>query len=310
MPFINDPKSLALLGGAAALLAALLWSAAAVIFRKLGENIPPTELNLVKGSLAVTMMIVTTLLLGEKSPNTSTFTLILLALSGIIGIGLGDTAYFESLNKLGTRLALLMGVLSPPMAGLISWGFLGEKLLAISWLGIMITLVGVSWVIMQEQSDHPVKRQMWIGLIFAFIASLSQSIGAVISRYALTSSDISALQTAIIRLLAGIGSLLIVIAFQKGKRFAWLNKSDAVNPTPRKLLGMIALVGFIGTYLAIWLQQVALQLAPAGITQTLLSTSPIFILPIAALRGEKVSWKAVLGVIISLAGVVLLFSVS
>lgn len=303
-----ETSSLVIFGGAAALFAAFLWSAAAVIFRKLGENIPPAELNLVKGSLAVTMMIVTTLLLGEKAPNSNTYTLILLALSGIIGIGLGDTAYFESLNKLGARLALLMGVLSPPITGLISWIFLGEKLAVISWVGITITLAGVSWVIMQEQSEHPVKRQLWMGLFFALVASLSQSVGAVFSRYALISSDISALQTAIIRLLAGIASLLVIIAFQKGVHFSWLRRPAEGAPTPQKLIGMIALVGLIGTYLAIWLQQISLQLAPAGIAQTFLSTSPIFILPIAAIRGEKITWKAVVGVIISLAGVVLLFS--
>jgi drug/metabolite transporter (DMT)-like permease len=72
----------------------------------------------------------------------------------------------------------------------------------------------------------------------------------------------------------------------------------------------VALVGLIGTYSAIWLQQVSLEYAPVGIAQTLLSTSPIFILPIVALRGEKVTWKAVAGAVVSLAGVVILFTAS
>lgn len=79
------------------------------------------------------------------------------------------------------------------------------------------------------------------------------------------------------------------------------------NPLQGKLLGSIVLVGLIGTYSAIWLQQVALQYAPVGIAQTLLSTSPIFILPIAWFRKEPVTWKSVLGAFISLLGVVMLF---
>jgi drug/metabolite transporter (DMT)-like permease len=133
-------------------------------------------------------------------------------------------------------------------------------------------------------------------------------VGAVFSRYALTSSTISALQTAIIRILAGIASLVVILLFSRSRPFRWLREPKQDGTPPEKLLAMIALVGFMGTYIAIWLQQISLQYAPVGIAQTLLSTSPIFILPIAALRKEKVTWKSILGVVISLAGVVVLFS--
>jgi drug/metabolite transporter (DMT)-like permease len=65
---------------------------------------------------------------------------------------------------------------------------------------------------------------------------------------------------------------------------------------------------FFSTYLAIWLQQVSLKFAATGIAQALSSTSPLFILPIAAAMGEKISPRAVLGVVIALAGVWLLLS--
>jgi drug/metabolite transporter (DMT)-like permease len=122
------------------------------------------------------------------------------------------------------------------------------------------------------------------------------------------SSDISALQTAIVRLLAGIISLVIVILFIQKTRFEWLSGKERGKPSVGVLIRNVALVGLIGTYSAIWLQQISLEYAPVGIAQTLLSTSPIFILPIVALRGEKVSWKAVLGALVSMTGVVILFS--
>lgn len=292
------------------MLAALLWSIAAVIFRKLGEDIPPAELNLLKGSIAVIAMILTSLLLKEAIPTISGTTLALLAVSGIVGIGVGDTAFFYSLNYLGTRLALLMGVMAPPMAGLISWLFLGENLGPVSWLGILITLAGVAWVIFQENRAGEPIRHLIRGVLVALLATLSQAVGAVLSRYALISSDITALQTAIVRLLAGIVALLIVILFIQKTRFEWMTGKAARKTSARILVRNVALVGLIGTYSAIWLQQVSLEYAPVGIAQTLLSTSPIFILPIVALRGEKVTWKAVAGAVVSLAGVVILFTAS
>lgn len=309
MLFSSSITSSIILGGGAALVAAFLWAVATIIFSKLGEDIPPAELNLVKCSFAVLFMIITSLVLGETLPRAGVMPYLLLALSGIIGIGLGDTAYFESLNFLGSKLALLMVVLAPPMAGIISWAFLGEVLKPVSWLGIFITLIGVAWVIWEEQQDGKHSSQhLWRGIGFGLIACLTQAVGAVFSRYALTESTISALQTAIIRLLAGILSLILLVAFSRKTALKWLRQPSQGARSPAKLLGMIVLVGFLGTYTAIWLQQISLQYAPVGIAQTLLSTSPIFILPIAAIRGEKVTWKSVAGVVIALAGVVVLFS--
>jgi drug/metabolite transporter (DMT)-like permease len=309
---IATNSSQVIFGGFAALIAALLWAVAAIIFRRLGENIPPGELNLIKGSLAVLLMIATTLILNEALPIMPALTIILLLISGIVGIGIGDTAYFESLNYMGSRLALLLGMIAPPLTGILAWLFFRETISLIGWLGIAITIGGVAWVITEEQSaENKIKINYKQGLKFAVIASLSQSIGAVISRYAMTEQGVtvSALQTAIIRLLAGIVYLIIFIAVSKKTPFLWLRKDEHGSwISSWKLVRMIALVGFIGTYSAIWLQQVSIQYAPVAIAQTLLSTSPLFILPIIALRGEKLSFRAVVGAIIALAGIVLLFT--
>ena len=297
------------IGGAAAIIAALLWAIATVIFHTLGEKIHPTELNLVKCSFAVTLMILTTLLLRESLPKAGWLPYVLLAVSGIVGIGIGDTAYFAALNQLGARVTLLLTVLAPPMAGVLSWMFLGETLQPLAWLGIFVTMGGIAWVIWQENQDQVFQnRSLGREIFFALIASLGQAIGAILSRYALTSTSISALQTAIIRLLAGILSLALVVFFFRKNTFTWLRSPESIQVNRKQLLGLIAVVGFLGTYTAIWLQQVALQYAPVGITQTLLSTSPLFILPIALIRKEKVTWVAAIGAVISILGVVLLFT--
>ncbi|MEL6456276.1 MAG: EamA family transporter, partial [Cyanobacteria bacterium J06623_5] len=49
-----------------------------------------------------------------------------------------------------------------------------------------------------------------------------------------------------------------------------------------------------------------LKYTAAGIAQALLATSPLFILPMAALLGERISQRAIWGVAAALAGVWLL----
>jgi drug/metabolite transporter (DMT)-like permease len=75
----------------------------------------------------------------------------------------------------------------------------------------------------------------------------------------------------------------------------------------KKLLGIIAITALFSTYLGIWLQQTAIKYTATGIAQALISTSPLFVLPIALWMGEKVSFRAFLGVLVALGGIALLF---
>jgi drug/metabolite transporter (DMT)-like permease len=82
----------------------------------------------------------------------------------------------------------------------------------------------------------------------------------------------------------------------------WLKRQD------RNRTGILVItVVFFGTFLGIFLQQLSLQRIPAGITQTLIATSPIFVLPISALLGEKISLRAVFGALLAIIGVALIF---
>ena len=67
----------------------------------------------------------------------------------------------------------------------------------------------------------------------------------------------------------------------------------------------------LGTVGGIWLMQVsAMHADKAGIAATLLTTSPLFVLPIVAMIGEHLSKRAVLGALVTIAGVALLFAFS
>ena len=71
--------------------------------------------------------------------------------------------------------------------------------------------------------------------------------------------------------------------------------------------GLHWISSFIGTFLGIWLQQISLKYAAAGVAQTLFSTSPLFVIPIVILTGERVSLRAVLGALLAMIGVGFLF---
>ncbi|MGD1898681.1 MAG: DMT family transporter [Phormidesmis sp.] len=304
------------LGEGAALLAAFLWAAATLMFGRLGQRLSPLVLNIVKGAFAIAMMVITLLLQTHLStdavglPDLPTDAIVYLAISGALGIGLGDTAYFSAINTLGARRALLLETLAPPMAAVLAWAFLREQLSLSAVAGIALTLIGIAWVI-SERVPGTTAQKTGAGIKIALLATFCQASGAVLSRAALAETAVSPLWSGLTRLSAGL-LLMSVLAFfriepaqdTKLKRLRWKSAIDSLR-SPR-LLGAVAIAAFFGTYLGIWLQQVALKHTAAGIAQALLATSPLFVLPMAAVLGERISWRAVGGAALALMGVWLL----
>ena len=290
-------------GDLAALAGALLWAIASVVYSDIGRHIPPRELNLAKGILALVMLGLTLLVVGDSLPSDEPLALGLLLVSGVIGIGLGDTAFFASLKLVGARRVLLLGMLAPPLAALIALLFLGEALSLTAWLGMGMTVLGVAWVVTERVPNAgPGSGHLARGILLGSLAALAQATGAVLAHFALVHTSISPLWGTAVRLAAGVVLLMIWVAAARRPVGRWMT-----DEKPGQLWGRLLFAVFTGTYLSMWLHQVALKLAPAGIAQTLYSTSPLFVLPFAAWTGERITARAVLGAIVALVGIGLLF---
>ncbi|WGV24493.1 DMT family transporter [Halotia branconii] len=289
----------------AALSAACLWAIASVVYGLLGQRIPPLQLNLIKGVIAIALLVLTIVITSESLPNLTFAPICLLFLSGAVGIGLGDTAFLAAINYLGARRVLLIGTLSPPITAIAAMIFLQEQLNFEAWCGILLTILGVAWVVTERvpgTSDDSVTH-IWQGIGFGLLAAITNATGAVLSRAAFATISISPLWAALLRLSAGVLVILVCILFSEDR------KAKAFYPYWQSW--RVILTSFFaaacGTYLGIWLQQTAIKLTAAGIAITLMQTSPLFVIPIAICMGEKVSWRAIAGVIIAIAGIGLLF---
>lgn len=289
-------------GEIAALTAALIWAIASSIYASLGKQVSPLVLNLAKGIIAIACIGLTLLLRPLDWPTVPGWATGLLLLSGAIGIGLGDTAFFTSLNCLGARRGLLLESLAPPMAALIAFATLREILPWQAWIGILLTVAGVGWVVVERTPQTEVAQmQPRRGILAGMLAALAQAVGAVMSRAALMEASVDPLWSTGVRLLGGLWILIILVGWQR-QQSALID----VGRSPR-VLATVALTAVMGTYIAIWLQQTALKFTEAGIAQALGATSPLFVIPIAIWMGDRVSGRAVAGMAIALAGIWLLF---
>ena len=290
-------------GELAALAASLLWAAASILYSQIGRQITPLRMNLLKNVLAAGMLIVSLLPGGALFYGVDSFSLILLLISGAVGIGVGDTAYFHALKIIGPRRSLLIMILSPPITGIIALVFLGEQLSLGAWTGILLTIMGVSWVISERVSgsgsDSP---NILRGIYFGFLAAFAQAVGAILSHAVFLHTNLSPMRSAFLRVIGGILIGAVWMLMVKSTENTRFRARHSV-----RLWIKIGFTVFVGTYLALWLQQVSLKFTAAGIAQTLFATSPLFALPFAIWMGERVSVRAILGSVLAIIGVGFLF---
>ncbi|KFI13279.1 DMT family transporter [Vibrio coralliilyticus] len=290
-------------GEIAALSAAVVWALATWIYSQFSHHFSAMQLNIVKGVAASGMMLVVMPWVEMPTMAISSIHLAILAVSGIIGIAVGDSAYFASLKRIGANKTLLLESLAPPLSGVLALVALGSVLPLQSWLGVLLTTLAVTFVIFQPDASG--EQTNWSGVGFGLLASVCQASGVVISHYALVAGDLPPLLGALIRLSVGVLAVAMVIVLFEQKPFSSMRKhlGQLTKSAFLWLLGAI----FVGTFLALWLQQIALKHASPAIAQTLIATSPLFMLFIYMLKGEKVTAKSIIGTLAAVGGISLFF---
>ncbi|MDN7135313.1 DMT family transporter [Pseudidiomarina terrestris] len=291
------------IGPLAALFAALFWALATLLYSQAGSYLSASQLNLVKGFVAVPLLFMVGLATSQLVQFDGSAAAWLLLASGVIGITLGDTLYFTALRRIGPWHTMLFEYLAPPFAAIIAWVWLREAMSFAEISAALVVLFGILVIVTergQRQGTTPLTRA---GAAAATGAALCQALGLVMAFEALVSFDVNPLQAAFVRLAAGTAALTVALLLLKPSII--LQTRSALRHTSLPWL-FVAIV--MGTFLAIWLQQTAIAYLHPGLAQTLLATAPLWLIPIQWFRGEPPSVRSILGALIAVTGIALLFS--
>ena len=170
-----------LIGALAALAAAFCWTVASSLWRRLPTSLSAAELNLLKNLLAVAVLLPLVLGRGGFGDPGS---LLLLALSGVVGIAAGDSFYFAALRRLGTRRTLTIDAGGPAVAAVGGALWLAELPEAGQWLGLALITAALLLVAWQRPAVGGAGRRELQGVLLALAALLCGSSGALLSRAA------------------------------------------------------------------------------------------------------------------------------
>jgi len=284
---------------------ALCWVGTAVLFTKAGERMGSMVVNLLRLVMALGILVlVAWATRGMPWPTDATeHAWLWLSISGLVGFTFGDLCLFRAFLLLGPRLSTLMMSFAPPLAAVAGWIWLGERLGPLQVAGMLTTLAGVVWAVLDRTPSAaalaPPSAKRW-GLLLGFCGALGQGVGLVLSKYGMGDYEVIAANQ--IRVFAGmVGFLVLFTVFGWWPR-VWRSLRDGPG------LGYTAGGAFAGPFLGVTLSLMAVQHTEAGVAASIMGTTPVLIIPYMMWVGkERVGLGGVLGAVVAVAGVAMLF---
>jgi len=290
-----------LLGESACLIASLFWAVSVVLFRSPIAAWGARTANLVKCLLGTVLLVATLPFFGGPMVFASIpqRDLWVIAVSGLVGLTIGDTLLFAAINRLGAHKTLVLHTFAPVFAGLLA-AIAGERLSAVQLGGAAVVVVGVVVVVGAGGSRANGERNLALGgITLAVLAAFCQGAGIVLAKEGL--GTLGAMPATLVRLAAGTAGLLAAAAATGG--LAKLAPAFRDSSPMRRMVPAT----FLGTYLALMLMMFGVASAPATVAAVLLATSPIFSLVIEAVADRrKPTTLAVLGTVVAVLGVAVL----
>jgi drug/metabolite transporter (DMT)-like permease len=291
----------------AAVLTAVLWAFSSVFAYRSAKTLGGAEANFWRLTLATCFLGLWAHTFGQGT-TTDTFTLFLM--SGIIGIGIGDVALFESLPRLGSRLTiLLIQCSSTPFAAIIEYFWLGTKIGLMQLMFGGIILVGVAMAL-KPANNVKIPRELLIpGVLFATLAGLGNAFGAVLSRKGFASAAtaghyIDGGTTAYQRLIGGLFIAGIWLLLLKRKDMG--TKETASIPGKWKKVWVWVLANALaGQTFGVTFYQIALKTAPTAVVLPITALTPLVLIPLTRyFENERPHPRSIIGGIIAVGGVI------
>ncbi len=190
------------------LLNAVTIAFAIILYRKSGESVNPIGLNLFKNILAFILFIPTIYLFGEtlfRPAPVSDY--VILLVSGALGIGLGDSLFFMSLNRLGAGRVAIVDCMYAPFTIGLAFIFLGESLTALQLIGATMIISAVLAGALERMPTTTARRQTVWGFVLGTLSMASMAVGIIMVKPVLERSPL--LWVTEVRLAAGIFVLLV-----------------------------------------------------------------------------------------------------
>jgi drug/metabolite transporter (DMT)-like permease len=285
------------LGALAALGSAIAWAVTSLLARTLMPVLGSVGVNAVRSTIGGAILVVWVLATAGVGAFTtiSASAWVFLTLSIVVAIALGDTVFLESTKALGLARAMTISTTYPLGAALIAAAFLDEPVTPPIAVGALVTLAGLV-LIVAPWAGRPPEERFWFGVGTAALASLAWAVSTVLVKPPLAEMDAVTAQA--VRLpLASASLWLTPWARGAPRALALSSRSARVRIVVLGVITAVSSVMFVA----------GVKHAGVAVASVLSSTAPMFAIPLAVVYlGERLTVRVLLGVAVTVAGIVVL----
>ena len=296
-----------------AFLTTLLFATSAICGFRTSKKIGGIEANFWRIALATIFLTVWAFTFGRGFEGAPGW----FALSGLIGIGIGDSAYFQALPKLGSRRTILLcQCLTAPFAAVIEYVWLGTTLHPQEIFCIAIILAGVA-IALKPDDQLKISRRDWqVGIIGSGISALCTAIASVLIRKGFQAASENGFHpdvgtTGYQRMIGGIlipAVVLLIFKWRSAQAHGPAFASDTLHISKNKwrtLWPWVLANALAGQTLGVTCMQWALRTTQAGIVSAIIALTPIVLLPMTRIvEKEKIGIHSLIGALIAVSGVI------
>ena len=299
-----------MMGELAALGAAICWTVSAILYKEALLKTKPVSANIVRLVCTSIILVACLAIIGKFGVlmNLPAYAVVLACISGIIGLGFGDTLYMMSLKLIGVARAVPITCVYPLFNLLWAVFLVGEPITLSVVLGAVTIVFGI-WLLRQETDVGTAEMEKKIlvkGVAYALATAVMWSVSITMIDMAVTLPETSSLDHALavntIRVTA-IAVSLLVSAPIIDRDFGFLKMQ-------RKTLAALILGGIVALGLGWFFLTYSFINTLESRAVPISSTTPLFsTLSAIIFLHERVTAKNALGSILIVVGVFLIFIV-
>ena len=288
-------------GALCALGSALTWAATSVLARTLHPTLSFVAINAIRSTVAGVLLLVWVVAVdgvGALSSMSAT-TFALLALSIAVAVGIGDNLFFESSRTVGLARSMTIAMTYPLITTALAALILDEAIGARVVLGAVLTLAGILMIVAGGRDAVGARPEhFWLGVAVAALASVAWGVSPLMMKAPLQEMSATAAQS--VRLSVG-AALLWAMPWARG---AVAGLRTGGSPIMARMAALSVLTVFSSV-----LYVAGIKYAGVAVGSILSSVAPMFAMPLGVVfLGERLSVSAVLGILVTIAGLALVQS--
>jgi DME family drug/metabolite transporter len=297
-----------MIGELAALGAAICWTASAILYKEALSKAKPISANIMRCVSTSIILVAFLTAIGKSAILTSlpADAVVLACVSGIVGLGFGDTLYMVSLKRIGVARAVPITCTYPLFNLLWAVFLVREQVTLLAVLGAIMIILGI-WLLSQKketQANGKKNKNLAIGVACSLATAVIWSISITMIDMAVKENRNLDYALAIntIRVTA-IAISLLASAPLIDREFGFLKMQKKTSAA--LIFGGIVALGFGWFFLTYsFVNTLESQAVPISSTTPLFSTLSAIIF-----LHERVTTKNVLGSLLIVVGIFLIFAV-